>query len=101
MACETLSQDQILDMMADFVDCARRIKELKDTLLYSNFFATAEEEERLWLECRVYDETMQEIERLQQEMLLLLDRVAGFLGAHSDLVQQVCQTRAQEHCQAA
>ncbi len=98
MVSETLSQDQILDMMADFVDRARRVKELKDTLLYANFYGTAEEEERLWLECRAYDDTMAEIERLQGEMLALLDRVAAFLGSHSDLVHHICQ---KEQMQAA
>lgn len=95
----TISQSEILDMMQDFVDSARRIRELKDSLLYASFFGSGDDE-RLSLECQSYDETLSEIESIYENaMLPLVERVVAFLAAHADLVSQVSQP--DDMCQAA
>ncbi|MCE7869161.1 hypothetical protein DYH09_02155 [bacterium CPR1] len=93
--CDDLTQEQILDMMQDYVDSMRRVQDLKDQLLYSNFFGNDEEMDRLHDECHFYDQTMSEIHSIySQKVLPLMDRVASFLGRYPDEVAELAEAES-------
>ncbi|MEW6283864.1 MAG: hypothetical protein AB1758_34950 [Candidatus Eremiobacterota bacterium] len=78
-----LTQSQILELMRDFAEHARRIQEIKDTLLYARFFGHEEDLDDLCRECANYDELLREIRvTYHQKMLPLVERAAAFLAAH-------------------
>jgi len=78
-----LSSQEILEKMARYVECAKRIRELKDYLLTFRFLGNHEQ----WLEEELarHDEAVEEVGRLyQEEMLPLIEEMADYLSTHKE-----------------
>ncbi len=92
-----MSQEQVLDLMQEFVDQCQRLKSLKDDLLQRNFFGHVEEIDRLHDECQAYDETVGQIRSIYSEHLLpMMDRLAAFLAAHPEELRLVAEQEGLE-----
>ena len=78
-----LSSREILERMEKYVQNAEKIKILKDYLLTFRFLGDNKE----WLEEELsrHDEAIEEVGRIyREEMLPLIEEVAGYLEAHQE-----------------
>lgn len=89
---ERLTQEQVLEMMQEFVEHCMRLKRLKDDLLEREFFGNVDEMDRLHDQCQAYDETVDQIRSVYSECLLpMMDRLAAFLAAHPEELRRVSE----------
>ncbi|MBQ7568949.1 hypothetical protein IJT17_09110 [bacterium] len=77
------TQAEIMAKMAQFIDSARRVKELKDYLLGFSFYSN--DPEFLEEQIKEHDEAIEEVGRIyDEEMLPLIEEMAEYLNCHRE-----------------
>lgn len=83
-----LTQTEVLDRLYGFLTHAKKVQDLKDTLLYCQTFGDCEETvENSLIEAQIYTEQIDEI--YQGSMIPLLEGIVEFLSAHPEQVEDI------------
>ncbi|MBI3929983.1 MAG: hypothetical protein HY319_30875 [Armatimonadetes bacterium] len=89
-----LTEAEVLDKMYAFLCHARRVQEIKDSLLYTQSFG---EESKVREEMATQQELMREIREIyHQKMIPLVGEIATFLQSHPEELQRLLEADAEE-----
>lgn len=83
-----MTTQEILDRLYGFVEHARRVGEIKDTLLYFKTFGN--DAEVLGFQAQQQEELVAEVGRIYQEkMTPIVEEIASFLAEHPEELEEM------------